>query len=145
MFPYLLAHTVCFPDWEWAMWYRNRGTILHKWFEWEPQVGQELLSWAESFSFPGLQFSLLQNEEVGLNISNFLHHSYSLFSCLIFLSMLTCIVSNESVKKNPSLSQDVCQYPWGVGNTCHPPKSIIFSAKWLNLWYPYFTMIYIFY
>ena len=91
------------------MWYRNRGTILHKWFEWEPQVGQELLSWAESFSFPGLQFSLLQNEEVGLNISNFLHHSYSLLSCLILLILLSCIVLYLLVNKNPLLSQAIFQ------------------------------------
>lgn len=38
-----------------------------------------------------------------INIPHFLPHSYSIFSGLIFLGMLTCIVSDESVEKKPSL------------------------------------------
>ena len=131
------------------MWYRGGNPILHQdaW-AWAPsQPGAAL--WAWLCRLTSLTFSFLfwkMKRLVLVNIPHFLLHSYSIFSGLIFLGMLTCIVSDESVEKKPSLCQDLCQYLWvgvwwGMGGTCHSQKSSSFFTKWLNLWYTYFTKV----
>lgn len=100
--------TVCFLGWVWAMWYRGGNPILHQdaW-AWAPsRPGAALWAWLRHLA--SLTFSFLcwkMKRLVLINIPHFLPHSYSISSGLIFLGMLTCIVSDESVEKKPSLCQ----------------------------------------